>query len=143
MDRCVEAARDHFGLEKFMLLSRALVEEGGIDPNERTTKTRLVRSLLHHRTCIFKANAVFAFICHSWCCVCLNGKRRRSTGGRMGKRLPCRFSMQTPLDMLSATKAANPELIAYVKSQQGNPVRREGPCCQRLTDEDMRVRYLT
>lgn len=63
----------------------ALVEEGGLDPNERTTKTRL-----------------------------------------------------TPLDMLSATKTPNADLVAYLKRHQENKSQREGPNRHILTDEDMR-----
>ncbi|KAL8439384.1 hypothetical protein Efla_001854 [Eimeria flavescens] len=64
---------------------RALVEEGGLDPNERTTKTRL-----------------------------------------------------TSLDMLSAIKTANPELVAYLKKHQEHPSHREGLRDRNLTDEDLR-----
>lgn len=64
---------------------RALVEDGGVDPNERTTNTRL-----------------------------------------------------TPLEMLSATKTANPELVAYLKKRQKHTPSRDGPSRRILTDEDMR-----
>lgn len=50
--------------------------------------------------------------------------------------------VQTPLDLLSATKTANPELVAYLKKHNGSPHLREASFRRVLSEEDMQVRRL-
>lgn len=113
-----------------MRVCRALVEEGGLDPCDKTTKSRLVRERQLQPLPLFLSLFFFlsSFLPSRACGTDFNQTCGECAFARRG--------FQTPLDLVKAAKSPDPQLLHFLKNAQ---LRREGGGGGARVEEDSGV----